>query len=302
MGASPSIPRDRSRQLQVIGAGYGRTGTSAISMALEKLLDGPVMHGGTQILAREDAYLKKLVDLQRSRGDRPRMMRLLREITAGFVGITDQPGILYIPELMELYPDVKVVLVTRDPEKWWKSIEPVAKNVQFWWLKPLLFPVPALRWVPEIFQGFIARNRSLYGDMKPGIGRSHYRLSQQTTFPQNPRNRERQLTVGGGTELLKRHNAHIRKVVPKERLLEMEVQDGWEPLCKFLGKPIPDEPFPRSNEAAAVQQRFKEAVITAFIIWVSIISFTSMGIYVLYSLYILSFQQQQEEARVEILA
>ena len=54
MGAVPSIPRDRSRQLEVIGAGYGRTGTSAISMALEKLLDGPVMHGGSQILARED--------------------------------------------------------------------------------------------------------------------------------------------------------------------------------------------------------------------------------------------------------
>ncbi len=54
MGASPSIPRDRTRQLEVIGAGYGRTGTSTISMALEKLLDGPVMHGGTQILARED--------------------------------------------------------------------------------------------------------------------------------------------------------------------------------------------------------------------------------------------------------
>ena len=85
------------------------------------------------------------------------MMRLLHDITAGFVGITDQPGILYIPELMELYTDVKVVLVTRDPEKWWKSIEPVAKNVQFWWLKPVLFPVPALRWIPEIFQGFIAR-------------------------------------------------------------------------------------------------------------------------------------------------
>ena len=54
MGAVPSIPRDRSRQLEVIGAGYGRTGTSAISMALEQLLDGPVMHGGSQILARED--------------------------------------------------------------------------------------------------------------------------------------------------------------------------------------------------------------------------------------------------------
>ncbi len=103
-----------------------------------------------------------------------------------------------------------------------------------------------------------------------------------------------------GVELLKRHNAHIRKVVPKERLLEMDLQDGWEPLCKFLGKPIPDEPFPRSNEAAAVQQRFKECLITAIIIWMSIFSFTGMGIYVLLSLWTLS-QEEQQEARVEML-
>lgn len=112
------------------------------------------------------------------------MMRLLREITAGFVGITDQPGILYIPELMELYPDVKVVLVTRDPEKWWKSIEPVAKNVQFWWLKPLLFPVPALRWIPEIFQGFIQRNRNLYGEMRPGVGEFEFPYVPRPISPQ----------------------------------------------------------------------------------------------------------------------
>ena len=89
-------------------------------------------------------------------------------------------------------------------------------------------------------------------------------------------------------------------MVPKERLLEMDLQDGWEPLCKFLGKPIPDEPFPRSNEAAAVQQRFKECLITAIIIWISIISFTAMGIYVLYSLYTLT-QEERHEPHVEIM-
>lgn len=42
----------------------------------------------------------------------------------------------------------------------------------------------------------------------------------------------------------------IRGLVPKERLLEWSVEDGWEPLCEFLGKPVPDEPFPHVNAAA----------------------------------------------------
>lgn len=54
MGGAPSVPTDPSRRIQVIGAGYSRTGTVSLQLALEKLLDGPVMHGGTQVLHRED--------------------------------------------------------------------------------------------------------------------------------------------------------------------------------------------------------------------------------------------------------
>ncbi|UKZ70855.1 uncharacterized protein TrAtP1_011824 [Trichoderma atroviride] len=46
MGGVPSIPTDKSRTVQVISAGYSRTGTVSMALALEKLLDGPVMHGG----------------------------------------------------------------------------------------------------------------------------------------------------------------------------------------------------------------------------------------------------------------
>lgn len=42
----------------------------------------------------------------------------------------------------------------------------------------------------------------------------------------------------------------IRGLVPKERLLEWSVEDGWAPLCTFLGKSVPDEPFPHANVAA----------------------------------------------------
>lgn len=57
MGGVPSVPQDRSRTLKVIGAGYSRTGTLSMALALERLLDGPVMHGGSQLLGREDGTL-----------------------------------------------------------------------------------------------------------------------------------------------------------------------------------------------------------------------------------------------------
>lgn len=45
----------------------------------------------------------------------------------------------------------------------------------------------------------------------------------------------------------KEHYATIRGAVESERLLEWKVQDGWEPLCRFLEKPVPDVEFPRGN-------------------------------------------------------
>ena len=54
MGGVPSVPTDPSRRVEVIAAGYSRTGTVSMSLALERLLDGPAMHGGTQLFGRED--------------------------------------------------------------------------------------------------------------------------------------------------------------------------------------------------------------------------------------------------------
>ena len=40
-------------------------------------------------------------------------------------------------------------------------------------------------------------------------------------------------------QLYKKHNLYVQNVVPKENLLVWNLKDGWEPLCKFLDKPIP---------------------------------------------------------------
>ncbi len=44
-----------------------------------------------------------------------------------------------------------------------------------------------------------------------------------------------------------RHNAEVQRLIPPDRLLVYEVRQGWQPLCEFLGQPIPDRPFPNVN-------------------------------------------------------
>jgi len=52
----------------------------------------------------------------------------------------------------------------------------------------------------------------------------------------------------------------IRGLVRKEKLLEWTVEDGWEPLCRFLDKGVPDEPFPHVNKASGWENH--EAEVT----------------------------------------
>jgi hypothetical protein len=56
-------------------------------------------------------------------GNKELTSKLIREVTKGYAGCTDMPHIMVTPELVDLYPDAKVVLLTRDPERWWTSIQ-----------------------------------------------------------------------------------------------------------------------------------------------------------------------------------
>ncbi|ORY67540.1 P-loop containing nucleoside triphosphate hydrolase protein [Pseudomassariella vexata] len=257
MGGVPSKPGDPSRPLEVIGAGYSRTGTLSVQLALEKLLDGPVMHGGTHILSREDAFPRKWMQAYNARraGDKELTLKLLRELTAGYVGITDLPGIGFIGELQEIYPEAKVLLVTRDPVKWWRSVEPVARNSTVWWLPYVIFPVPGWRWFPSLVEEWSMYARTLRG-------------------------RTDENTVAGGPTVLEAHNKFVMDLVPnKDRLLVMELKEGWEPLARFLGKPVPEEPFPRANDADSAEQTAKKVFGKVLKIWVGMFTVAGVGVY-----------------------
>jgi hypothetical protein len=127
----------------------------------------------------------------------------------GFVAAVDWPAAAFWQELAAAYPNAKVVLSTRDPESWWKSASETIFDAK-------REPPPAP--MREMLE-------ALFGErFTPAI---HDRARAIAAY--------------------ERHNAHVREVVPPERLVEWRAAQGWGPLCAALGMPIPAEPFPHVN-------------------------------------------------------
>ena len=108
---------------------------------------------------RTDDFQKKVCQLYEAqhRGERQLALKLLKELSAGFVACSDSPFNHFLEELLELYPEAIVICVERDKEKWWKSMEPVANNALSWFLPMLVWPVPGRRWFPKAADLFTER-------------------------------------------------------------------------------------------------------------------------------------------------
>ncbi|KAG8169520.1 hypothetical protein KVR01_000265 [Diaporthe batatas] len=269
MGGVASIPTDPSRKVQVISAGYSRTGTVSMSMALDKLLDGPILHGGTQILVRDDDYCSTWIKAYeaRNRGDTETTLKLVRKATAGFVATADLPPSDFMPEMMQVYPDAKVILVKRDPVKWWNSISALTSRATPSWLGIALAPIPGWRYLAKFANHYSQSTLQLAGVP-----------DYQSASPV-------ELIKKGGPHILQAHEDKVRSLVPKEQLLEMDLSDGWEPLCKFLGVPVPNEPFPRANDGAAADKYATKVLLKALGVWLSIFSVVGYAFLSLYWLW-----------------
>lgn len=131
-------------------------------------------------------------------------------VFAGFAAAVDWPSAAFWPELMEAFPDALVVLSTRDTQAWWQSAhETIFRVVEG--------ANPGAEWLAMI-QVLLAER-----------------------FTADIQNAEACMAA------FERHNARVRETVPPGRLLEWRASEGWEPLCKALGLPVPAEPFPHTN-------------------------------------------------------
>lgn len=205
--------------MRVIGVGFGRTGTASLRTALDRLGYGPCYHMH-EVMAAPSRAADWLAD------DPP-----WDTIFQGYGSTLDWPGAAYWRELVAHYPDARVILTVRDPERWYRSMDATILRA----IRQLHSPVAGrliragtlLR--PEL-GGFLAMidrlvlGRSFGGDLSGG--------------------RER------FTRLFTAHTAEVIRTVPADRLLVLDVAEGWAPLCDFLGVPIPGEPFPHVNDQA----------------------------------------------------
>lgn len=175
---------------------------------------------------------------QASRGD----TEVLFELFSKFQSVTDFPGCLFYRELLELYPDAKVILTTRNAEDWYSSAS-----------KTIFKSYPNLKQLMVIIGGYPFRKRIR---LLMRVGWIINKLIFHRTFKFQFKSKKKAI------EIYKRHNKSVMEHVPEPQLLVFDISEGWEPLCQFLGVPVPDHPFPITN-ASAHFKRMKNATLKA---------------------------------------
>ncbi len=195
--------------IQVIGAGFGRTGTLSLKLALQQLGYGPCLHMSD--FAADPRLCQSW--LQGLAAEAPDWKQLVGQYTS----LVDWPGCLFVEQLLRQAPTARVIFTERDFDGWYQSVSETV--------------FPALRWAQlvsdEKAPHFIHLAKKVIAD-KTFVGKF-----------------DRESASG----LYYAHRNHIVGLVPAEQLLLFDVREGWEPLCEFLQCEVPKGNFPRENAA-----------------------------------------------------
>jgi hypothetical protein len=150
-----------------------------------------------------------------------------------YEAVTDM-GSFFAIQLIEAYPEAKVILVERDIEEWYKSMEEAIFGTT-WGVRADL--------VINVFGPLYGLNG---GKTIRKIMLGFYGVSNVDEMRRIAKDR------------YTRHYAEIRSAVPRDRLLEFRLEDGWKPLCEFLDKEVPDVPFPVKNKRGEHVERVRQ--------------------------------------------
>ncbi len=237
--------------LKVIGAGFGRTGTLSTYTALNQL-EFPCYH---MFEVLENKANKHHLSFWRKVANTPRGTKhSWQEVLGNYVAAVDNPACCVWRELMQAYPDAKVLLTLhpRGADAWYEStIETIYFTENRWQFRVLALFTP--------------------------FGRQMGEMSRKLIWQGNHKG-----TMEDRAAAIAHYNQHIEDVkssVPADRLLVFTVDQGWEPLCKFLGVPVPATPFPNVNDRAQIQKVIAGMTMGAYVILAAVAAASAGLIY-----------------------
>ncbi|PVH94894.1 hypothetical protein DM02DRAFT_618274 [Periconia macrospinosa] len=234
----PTKPSPKDVEILVLG--FSRTGTFSLKNALEKLGYTPY-HMSVALGSVKEGHLAFWEEALRAKylGDgKPYGKEEFDKFLGNFDVLEDIPSIMFADELLEAYPNAKVILTNRPVKPWLKSMNSTFYTVTEWKTLPILAAIDNKFWGP--YTRILRIIMTHWGNGNPSD-----RMALQKTYLD--------------------HYAHVRSVVPPSKLLEFESQQGWTPLCEFLSKEIPDEEYPRINDSATTVK------IHSFVYWIRLV-------------------------------
>ena len=210
--------------MKIICAGHFKTGTKSLAKALE-ILGYKVWDFDSQLLHHGKVWFDVLVN-----GAKPDMRSLYENSEEEVDVLVDMPSAFFLEEILEAFPDVKVIHTVRDEDAWVHSMANYLRATK----AAMAASIPAGRLLSptkrEIDTTITAYMTASLGTFDPNaqtILRKNYRL----------------------------HNTHVRAVTHSDKTLVFNVKQGWRPLCEFLSVDVPEEPFPHENKQGALARR-----------------------------------------------
>ncbi|OIW25589.1 hypothetical protein CONLIGDRAFT_554094, partial [Coniochaeta ligniaria NRRL 30616] len=237
-----SSPTSSAPTLQAIGAGLPRAATSSLQAALEHLGYTPCLHMAHIIPHPKVSRL--LLNAMREK-DTARRQKMVKELHEGYAAVTDFSAVCFVEDLMDLYPEAKVVLNGRpDPGVWARSA-----GDSFGFFFSWRFRATGLLWTTD---------RIWYGLNAEAVRWMKAKFGVEDIFSE---------------ESYERYYEYVRTEARKRgrEVLEFKAEDGWVPLCRFLGKDVPkDKEFPRLNERRDVEVIKRILIVRGLLTWAAL--------------------------------
>ena len=195
--------------MKIICAGYAKTGTKSIAKALRHL-GFTVFDWEEQMFDFRDHWFDVFQN-----GTKPDVKRVYQNADV----CIDMPGNFFYEEILEAFPDCKVILSVREEDSWMESL---GRHLDLYFtMRSNIVSMlsPTARRMQYDLHSFLNATIGTCNPKSTYVIRKRYRI----------------------------HNHRVKSIVPAEKLLVYNVKEGWKPLCDFLECEVPSVAFPHEN-------------------------------------------------------